>query len=105
MEGWEGGLPETQGIELHAQRKGKGNIAHTPDLYLLFASSTVLAGRIVVLLNALRAPWMPPKFDAAERARSVARHCVRGICDSIVGESAESSDLLGIKGLDIVKGL
>jgi hypothetical protein len=76
-----------------------------PRLISLFASSTDLAGRIAVLLNALRAPWMPPKFDRAVRVRSVARHCVRGICDSIVGESAESSDLLGIKDLVIVEGL
>jgi hypothetical protein len=94
-----------EGFELHAQLMGKGKIAHTPDLYLLFASSTDLAGRIAVLLNALRAPWMPPKFDAAVRVRSVARHCVRGICESIVGESAESSDLLGIKDLVIVERL
>ena len=52
VEGWEG---EFFGAGRVAPIRDEKIITHTPDLYLLFASSTVFAWRMAVLLNALRA--------------------------------------------------
>jgi hypothetical protein len=72
-------------------------------LYRDFCSSTVFAARISdVLLNALRAPWRLWTDLMAARARVAERHCALGTWDSIRDEKADSSDLLGINGFDIV---
>ena len=71
----------------------------TPDLYLLFCSSTVRAARIDVELVNVRFVAGPV---AAAAWRTAERHCGLAVRAKALAESAARSTLLGARERDIV---